>query len=59
MKIITPYVANEEQKMDVKQMNAELFEPRRDTLDFICRFARIYKFEPRLGNEELGSFMMN
>ncbi len=59
MKMITPYVANENQNLKVKGMNVETPAPRRETLDWIRQFARVYTYDPRLGTDKLGSFIVN
>ncbi len=59
MKMITPYVANENQGMKVKGMKAETSGPRQHTLEWIRQFARVYAYEPQLGTDKLGSFIVN
>ena len=59
MKMSTPYVANENQNMKVKGINVENPAPRRDTLEWIRQFARVYAYEPQLGTDKLGSFIVN
>lgn len=59
MRMITPYVANENQGMKVKGMKAETSGPRQNTLEWIRQFARVYAYEPRLGTDNLGSFIVN
>ncbi len=59
MKIITPYVTNENQEMNLVEVKTKASGPREETLSLIRQFARIYTYEPRLRTEELGSFIMN
>ena len=59
MKMITPYVANENRDMKVKERKGENSGPRQSTLEWICQFVRVYAYEPQLGTDSLGSFVMN
>ena len=59
MKMITPYVANENRDMKVKERKGENSGPRQSTLEWIRPFARVYAHEPPLGTDSLGSFVMN
>ena len=59
MKMITPYVANENRDMKVKERKGENSGPRQSTLEWIRQIARVYAYEPQLGTDSLGSFVMN
>ena len=57
--MITSYVVNENQSMKVKGVKAETPGPRQNTLEWIRQFTRIYAYEPQLGTDNLGSFIVN
>jgi len=55
---ITHYNSIKKSEKEVISMNKTMFGPSEKTLDFICQFARVYHFEPKL-DIGLGSFIAN
>jgi hypothetical protein len=50
--------SSQEPKIETGSMRTILFGPREETLEFICQFARVYQFEPKLA-QGICSFIIN
>jgi hypothetical protein len=55
---ITRFNSFDRNKDVANDMKNIVLKPKKSTLDFVCRFARAYQFEPKLG-QSLGSFIVN
>jgi len=57
-RFFTPYSPEEAQTNDMKRSGKLAFAPRKETLELLCQFARVYRSEPKL-MQGLCSYVLN